>query len=141
MRGFAVILCRQGVTKDVKDPYASDDYFRTLGEGYLAAMYIHSVGILTAQFDRLDGYFAHSDGPGFVRRTVTDLGYIEVAEIHGQAADNVSQEVGNEMELLQLENEILMIDRRKDKQEGQRLPGLPAWGKSLSRSLVNRCGI
>ena len=61
VRRFATMLRRHGVTKDVKDFHACDDFFRTLAEGYIVAIYMHTTGTPAGQFNQLDGHFAHSN--------------------------------------------------------------------------------
>ena len=83
------MLRRQGVTKEVKDFHACDDFFRTLAEGYVIAMYMHTAGIPAGEFNQLDGHFAHSDWLECARRTVSDVDYFQVEAIRGDAAERV----------------------------------------------------
>lgn len=84
-------------------------------EGYVAAMYIHTIGIPADQFNRLDGHFADSDSPECTRRTVAGLGYFQVEAIRGSAAQRVLQEAENEIERLMLEREVPWAERRRGK--------------------------
>ena len=45
VRRFAVMLRRQSVTKEIKDFHTCDDFFRTLAQGYVIAMYMHTARI------------------------------------------------------------------------------------------------
>ena len=98
VRRFATMLRRQGVTKDVKDFHACDDFFRTLAEGYVVAMYMHTIGFPAGQFNQLDRHFKDSDWPECACRTVANLAYFQVEGIRGDAAKRVLQEVGKEMQ-------------------------------------------
>ena len=83
VRIFAAMLRRQGVTRGAKDFHACDDFFRTIAEVYVVAMYMHTtgIGIPAGQFNQLDGRFADSDWPKCARRTVADLDYFQLEAI------------------------------------------------------------
>ena len=129
---FTRMLRRQGISKDIKDFHACDEFFRNLGDGYIIAFYMHCAGIPAGSFDKLQDHLAVADWPKTIRKAVekSDLGLFQVDMLRGKATDAVLVEVKERMAVLRKEREQLLEERRKEKaatgQKQERLPG-PRW--------------
>ena len=129
VRRFTSMLRQQGVSKDVKDFHACDEFFRNLGDGYIIALYMHFAEIPSGSYSELQDNLATEDWPRTIREAVGNagLGLLQVIKLRGEAADAVSVRVEARMALLRKEREELREERRREKAAtSRRLERLPA---------------
>lgn len=128
VRRFAGMLRRQGISKEIKDFHACDEFFRNLGDGYIIAFYMHYSEIPAGDFDKLQDHLAAADWSKSVRAAMdkVGLGLHQVNGLRREAAEEVLAEVKERMAVLKKEREGLREERRRERAAtGRKLGQLP----------------
>ncbi|KAA8913110.1 hypothetical protein FN846DRAFT_886795 [Sphaerosporella brunnea] len=134
LKRFSTILRRKGVSKDIKDFHACDDFFRMVLEAYILAYYQHYAGLAYA--NQLNAHLETSDWPAQIALAVrAGIDPFMVSRVRSVARESIDAAVGVRMEEERAKWEVLKAQRRLQRQNGQSLANLPRkdWKNIQSR--------